>query len=373
MPPANGRGQRPGKPAGLARGLLLTELLGDFPFRDEAGRAHALAALLLLFVRRLVDGPTPLHLLDAPTEGTGKTLLATVIALVSTGREIEAIAEASNDEEWRKRITAFLADGATVVLLDNLNRTLDSGALASVLTSRTWKDRLLGFSKTGTFPNTAVWIASGNNTTLSRELIRRTVWCRLDAGSDAPWERTEFRHPNLIAWTKDNRGQLVWAALTLCQAWVAAGRPRGSQTLGMFESWAEVMGGILDVAGVPGLMANAKQFRATSTDRVSEWRAFVLAWWQKYGGAEVGVDSLFTLASEQKLLDSVLGNKGERSQRTRLGLALGKVADRVFDGYRVEHAGDDHKGRRQYRVGRIGATPEPTPTPKPQGDCEWTA
>src|SRR5262249_813582 len=30
-----------------ARGLLLTELLGDFPFADEAARAHALAAMLL--------------------------------------------------------------------------------------------------------------------------------------------------------------------------------------------------------------------------------------------------------------------------------------------------------------------------------------
>ena len=38
---------------------------------------------------------------------------------------------------------------------------------------------------------------------------------------------------------KANRGQLVWAALTLCQAWVAAGKPPGKETLGMFEAWAE--------------------------------------------------------------------------------------------------------------------------------------
>jgi hypothetical protein len=73
------------------------------------------------------DGPTSLHLFDAPTEGTGKGLLATVIALIFTGREVEATAEGSNDEEWRKRLTAFLSEGATIVLLDNLNRTLDSG------------------------------------------------------------------------------------------------------------------------------------------------------------------------------------------------------------------------------------------------------
>jgi hypothetical protein len=201
-----------------ARALLLDDLLGDFPFADEASRAHALAALLLPFVRAMVDGPTPLHLLDAQVEGTGKTLLATVIGLVATGREPEAMAEGFCDEEWRKRLTAVLAEGPTFVLLDNLNRPLDSGALASALTCRVWKDRLLGVSKTARLANRCVWLASGNNTRLSRELIRRTLWCRLDARVDAPWERSSFRHPDLVGWAKANRGALVRAALTLCQA-----------------------------------------------------------------------------------------------------------------------------------------------------------
>ena len=76
-------------------------------------------------------------------------------------------------------------------------------------------------------------MASGNNTRLSRELIRRTLWCRLDAKVDAPWERQGFRHPNLTLWAKAHRGELVGAALTLCQAWIAAGRPVGKRTLGM--------------------------------------------------------------------------------------------------------------------------------------------
>jgi hypothetical protein len=351
-----------------ARELLLVELLGDFPFQDDASKAHALAALLLPFVRLMVDGPTPLHLLDAPVEGTGKTLLATVIALVSTGREPEAIAEADDDEEWRKRITALLSEAPVFILLDNLNRVLDSGALASVLTTRLWRDRILGVSKTATLPNTSVWLASGNNTRLSRELIRRTLWCRLDAKVDAPWERKEFRHPNLITWAKAQRGPLVAAALTLVQAWLAAGRPLGQQMLGMFESWAETMGGILDVAGVPGLLSNARQFRTTHADKLSEWRAFVMCWWQAYGEQTVGVQELFRLATEQSLLDSVLGDKGEKSQRTRLGLAMGKATDRVFGEYRIERADEDHKGRQQYRLRRT--LPE---QPSSKETCQWEA
>jgi len=336
-----------------ARHWLLVELFGDFPFVGDASRAHALAALLLPLVRDMIDGPTPLHLLDAPTEGTGKTLLASAIAIVTTGRDVEAVAEAHNDDEWRKRFTATLSEAPTLVLLDNINKTLDSGALAAVLTARVWKDRLLGVSKTLTLPNSAVWLASGNNTRLSRELIRRTLWCRLDSKTEAPWERTEFRHPNLIPWAKEHRGQLLWAALTLCRAWIAAGRPPGSQTLGMFEAWAEVIGGILDVAGVPGLLANAKEFRAQRADAESEWKAFVAAWWEKYRNLPVGVAKLFALATEQLLLDSVLGDRGERSQRSLLGRALLKAADRLVGGFQISRAGTDHRNCQLYRLDKV--------------------
>jgi hypothetical protein len=339
-----------------ARDFLLVELLGDFPFRDNASRAHALAALLLPFVRPLIDGSTPLHLIDAPVEGTGKTLLATVIALVATGRAAEAIAEGSCEEEWRKRITAVLAEGPQFVLLDNLSRVLDSGALAAALTAQVWKDRILGSSKTARLPVRCIWLGSGNNTCLSREMARRTLWCRLDAHVDVPWERKDFRHADLIGWAKENRNRLVAAALTLCRAWLATGKPRGSATLGMFESWAAVIGGILDVAGVPGLLGNAAELRTTRADQVAEWRAFVAAWWREFSEKAVGVTELFDLATREKLLDEVLGDKGDRSQRTRLGKALGRSADRIFGGYCLERDQEDNCGRQQYRLRPLSDT-----------------
>jgi hypothetical protein len=205
-----------------AQALLLYELLGDFPFADAASRVHALAALLLPFVRQMIDGPTPLFLIDAPTEGTGKTLLTQCLSLVATGHPVEAMAEAVGGEEWRKRLTALLTEAPPYILLDNLNRVLDSAALASLLTTRLWRDRRLGSNtRTVILPNTAVWLASGNNLRLSRELMRRAVWCRLDANVDCPWRRTGFRHPHLLRWAQDHRRDLVWASLVLCRAWIA--------------------------------------------------------------------------------------------------------------------------------------------------------
>ena len=88
LPPTLVVGDVPERPSdadvGLAKRLLLEELFGDFPFSGDADRAHALGALLCPFVREVIDSPLPLHVVDAPTPGTGKGLLAQAIVLIST-------------------------------------------------------------------------------------------------------------------------------------------------------------------------------------------------------------------------------------------------------------------------------------------------
>ncbi len=127
-----------------ARALITDDLLGDFPLVGEADRAHAVALLLLPFVRGLIDGPTPLHLIDKPSPGTGGSLMADMLAFPALGRPTPVLTEGQAEDEWRKRLTARLRNGAPVLLLDNVRRRLDSAALASAITSQVWEDRLLG-------------------------------------------------------------------------------------------------------------------------------------------------------------------------------------------------------------------------------------
>ena len=215
-----------------ARVILLDELLGDFPFDQPADQAHALAILLLAFARPMINGPTPLHLIEKPAPGTGASLLVDAITTVANGHAGHTMTEGRDEDEWRKRITAFLLSGRSVCVIDNLRRRLDNAALAAAITAPIWEDRLLGRSQMVHIKVTCSWIATGNNPMLSNELARRTIPIRLDARTDQPWRRTEFRHPDLVNWVKKERGQLVWSALTLCRAWVAAGRPnvRGLMT-----------------------------------------------------------------------------------------------------------------------------------------------
>ena len=333
-----------------ARELLLNELLAEFPFVDEASRANALAVLLLPFVRGMIDGPTPLHLIDAPAPGTGKSLLADAISIPSTGQPAFVMTEGRDDDEWRKRLTAAISQASVFLLLDNLRHRLDSSQLSAAITARTWTDRILGHTATAVLPVRVIWMATANNVALSNEIARRCVWIRLDAKVDQPWMRSGFRHADLRAWARKRRGDLVWACLTLGQAWIAADRPPGRQHLGNFEAWVMTLGGILDVAGVRGFLGNAQELYARTDEETCEWRDFVQQWWERHHDKPVQVHELFCLANETELLGAILGDKSERSQKIRLGKALAKMRERVVGDHRIETAGQDKSSRNVYRL-----------------------
>lgn len=312
-----------------ARTLLLDDLLGDFPFTGEAERAHALALLLLGFVRPMIDAPTPLHMIEKPTPGTGATLMVDAIATILTGAGASVMTEGRDEDEWRKRLTAKLRQLPTLLLIDNLRQELDSSALAAALTAPVWEDRVLGASDMVRLPVRCAWVATGNNPAVSHEIARRLVRIRLDARTDQPWRRDGFRHPDLMVWVRAQRGRLVAACLTLCRAWVAAGRPRAARSLGSFEVWSQTLGGILHVAGVAGFLQNLDEVIAASDSEGGAWRAFIQLWWDRFGSAEVSVSDLLGLAQTAEA-SLPISAKTEHALKVSLGLAFRKLRDRAF-------------------------------------------
>jgi len=335
-----------------ARTRLLDRVLYDFPFADQASRANAFALLLLPFVRPLIEGPTPLHMIEAAKAGTGKGLLVNAIHAIAIGRTASPTAEVGDGDEWRKRILAALIDGPRFVLIDNINGFLNSGALASALTTRTIKDWVLGTSQMAEAPVRCIWIGTGNNVRMTTELARRTPMIRLVAASETPWTRpaTEFRHPDLIASILRYRGWLISAALTLCRAWIVAGRPSGDVTVGSYEVWSRSMSGLLDVIGVPGFMENAVQALDHANDDQAKWLAMVQRWWEGFGGQAVGTPQLYPLVDEQGLLEGVLGDGAEQSRRAKLGKALAKQRDARYGGLKIVAAGTAGNGGCLYRL-----------------------
>ncbi len=218
-----------------------------------------------------------MYLIDAPSRGTGKGLLSEVMNLIPPGTYAPTMAQARDSDEQEKRIASVFIEGRQSVFFDNVTH-LGSEPLHAVLTSEVWHGRILGKSETVTVPNRALWPASGNNVELSDEMTRRIIPIRLDAGVERPEECADFRHPNLPEYVRNHRSELVSACLPLIQAWLEARQPKGSTPLGRFESWTDVMGGILEVAGISSFLGRRERLYSEADKETTEWVSFCEAW-----------------------------------------------------------------------------------------------
>lgn len=191
------------------------------------------------------------------------------------GREAALMTCPSSEDEWRKRLTSVLLEGATVVTLDNVKEPLQSASLAAAITATTWKDRVLGESRTVELPVRCTWTATGNNMAVRGDLPRRCYWIRLNAQQPRPWQRAvdSFRR-RLPACAHHARGRLLAALLTLCRAWIVGGRPDPVPyvTMGSFESWQETVGGILANAEVGGFLENFDRLYERADSESDEWQ-----------------------------------------------------------------------------------------------------
>ncbi len=333
-----------------ARDLIVDDLLHDFPFATQSDRCHAVAAIILPFVRRMIAGNTPLHLLEAPIPGAGKGLLADTISMIAVGQPCSVGTLSKNEEETGKQITAMLLHGSPVNLIDNVTE-LKSSALAASITAQVWSGRLLGHSKMVDLPNRALWLITGNNPSISQEIVRRCVRIRSDPKTDRPWKRTNFKHHPLQVWIGDHRSELVRACLVMARAWIASGKPAGSAKLGSFDEYAAVMSGLLDVVGVPGFLANAEELYEAADDTSSAWHEFLDAWVVRFGlNKFMAPKDIRTMCVEQSLLLDVIGDKGERSQVTKLGAALASKRDCMFGDFTIK--ADSSLKRKHYCIVR---------------------
>lgn len=349
--------------------VVIDELLCDFRFGTDTDRANAIGMLLTPLVRpAIVNAQVPLALLDAPEPGTGKGLLADLVSLIATGRDTAVKSLPKQEEEIRKTITATLIEGHTIVVLDNIEDAIRSSALAAALTASTWSDRILGRSETVTVPNRATWIATGNNLQVAGDLARRCYHIRLDARQARPWERTDFKHPDLRGWTRANRGRLLWALLTLARAWWTAGQPPADvPILGGFTPWAKTIGGILAHAGLEGFLSNIFEFMATADSEASEWEAFLVSWHHTFGTEivtvarlKIEISSIGAVPMRDALPSKLIDVVEKNSFSKVLGNQLRSHAGRHYgtDGYRlIRQENDAHTRTARWSVERTREEP----------------
>lgn len=347
--------------------LIRDELFGEFPFKDAASRAHAIGLTILPFVRHMIRGATPLHLTDASTPGTGKTLINILASVPSSNGTMATITPCKSEDEWSKKIISMLMAAGTHVLIDNIpqNYVLDSAKLATALMIDEFEDRLLGANKMVRVSVRNVWCANGNNVKLTNELARRSIWIRLDANVEKPWERTNFKHDDIVGWAQTHRAELATSVITLVKKWIAQGCPKWTgRAKGSYTAWSNVIGGILHSVGIDGFLGNENElYDATMTEH-NAWGTFVNKWCELYSGDLVTSETLFKIASHPDkidpnnppppdewlgLLDDELGAGNEMSRRVRLGKGLEARRDAVFGGYKIVR-GTGYAGKPRWQL-----------------------
>jgi hypothetical protein len=269
------------------------EPLRAFPFVDDAARSVALSAMLTALIR-IVLRTSPLHGFDAPTAGTGKSLLAEMVGLLATGFRPPALSQGKSAEEDEKRLSTILFAGDPVIHIDNCERPISGDFLCSMLTQEIVQARILGQSERRVLPATALVLASGNNLTFAGDTSRRAVVCRLDAKVERPDTRTfDFDcHAEMLA----NRPELVVAGLTILRAYSIAGRPETLTPMGSFNDWEWVRGALVWLGGADP--ADTRLSILDSDPRKDELLLVMDLWEQTFRSAHVEVAAIAARADE---------------------------------------------------------------------------
>jgi hypothetical protein len=299
------------------------------------------ATILTAIQRRLLES-APLFAFDAPSQRSGKSLLAEAVGLLATGRRPPATGVARSQDELRKAITSSLLEGQAMVNLDNITHPLDSPHLTRALTQSLYADRHLGVNEILRLPTNILWTATGNNLTFLGDLPSRVLLCRIDAAIERPEERT-FRIADLPAYLLANRKRLVVAALTILRAYHVAGRPRQDlRPWGGFDHWSREIREPLVWLGLTDPCATREQIIVSDPDRESTVE--VLRTWQAafadslmlvreiVGAAQNGHhDEL----KQALLMVAAKRDDSKEIDARRLGIWCASKTDRVIEGLRL--------------------------------------
>lgn len=260
----------------------LLEVLADFPLAEPAHRAGWLAGLLTPLARFSFRGPTPIFLVTSNVRASGKGLLTNVAGNILTGRDFAFRGYPSGRDradEMRKAITAMVIVGERYAVLDNIDNGLGDASLDIALTATEWTDRTLGFNNIISGQLNMVWWATGNNVSVIGDTNRRVQPIRIESPEERPEERQNFRHPDLLAWVRQERGRLLTAALTILSAYLRAGSPK--QNLipwGSYAGWSSVVRAALVWAGQPDPRAACREFAESGDTEAAALATLLDAW-----------------------------------------------------------------------------------------------
>jgi hypothetical protein len=327
------------------------------PGRDESS---FLVALLTAVCRPSLHLAPGVLIRAAPMSGAGagKGLLARCICIIAFGREPHAVTAGTTGEELEKRIAAELIEGNPALFLDNLNNTaFRSNLLASAITERPARVRLLGRSQMLPLNASAFVILTGNGLTVSEDLTRRFIAVDLDPRTEEPEARPftiDIRSEVTV-----RRRELLAAALNIWRWGRLSSDIQAGKPLGSFGQWCKWVRDPLLSLGCDDPAERVSEAKERDGRRQTLADLFAI-WWEKHQDQPISVrqlhDDVKQAADPQGRGRQHLASHLEKLAGTRMaGFLLTRQAPAGKWGaasyaLRKTGAGENHRDHRGHRV-----------------------
>ena len=141
--------------------------------------------------------------------------------------------------------------------------------------------RILGKSELITVETRGTCLfANGNNLVIVGDLCRRVVRARLDPEMEDPELRIFTTDP--LALIAADRGAYIRAALVICRAYIAAGRPKPARRLASFEGWSDTVRSALIWLGETDPVTSMTSAKAEDPERAA-FRDLLRVWADTFG------------------------------------------------------------------------------------------
>lgn len=208
-----------------------------YSFATPHDRAAMFAAILTAVCRPALH-TAPGFIFDAPVQGSGKTKAASALGALMRGERVGVspyVDGAGGEAETVKKLVSLAMSGAGFWLIDNVVGTWRSPALAAAITEGQIDERVLGGNQWYRGVNRMLVVASSNNASLDRDLGRRFIRVRIDAGVECPQARSFSFDPVDMALTM--RLAIAHNVLVLVRAYQLAGSPVAGRGDAGFSEW----------------------------------------------------------------------------------------------------------------------------------------
>jgi len=273
--------QKPSDADVIAALETIDEFLCDFTFATESAKASAIAFMLTMICREIIDGSIPMLEVRAAEPQSGKSLLVKMMLGAVMGEKPRPFAPTFRDSsEFEKELLSVLLRGRNYVFMDNVYGKVQSSFLDMALTTGKAEKRLLGTNETAEVYSGMPFVMTANNPVLSPDIKNRVYLLDILKPSD----KKMFIHKLPETYALEAGPQILRALFTLYNHWDKnEGRKLFTEKrIDGFIEWSAIIGGILQAVGKKGFLDDTEKQIKEVDPRLELAADMAEAWFSAY-------------------------------------------------------------------------------------------